>query len=64
MKHRRYLELKEPHLSKLENRYDCLPEELKIDDISYSLNKQALKNTLRRQKLRKKLMQEELEADQ
>lgn len=59
MKRYNYLELKEPLLSKLENRYDFMPLAARITNTSASLNKHALKNTLRRQKLRQKMREAE-----
>ena len=54
MKNAKYAELKAETLTELENRFDYIPDEKQIQDISYSLNKHALKKTLRSQKLRLK----------
>lgn len=54
MKSSNYTELKAESLNELENHFDYIPDEKRIHDISYSLNKRALKKTLRSQNFRLK----------
>ena len=54
MKSTNYTEQKADKLTELENRFDYIPDDKQIRDIAYSLNKHALKKTLRSQKLRLK----------
>lgn len=52
MKNTKYIELSEPQLSAIENHFDYIPDEKEIDNISFSLDKHALKRTLRLSKTR------------
>lgn len=60
MNRHQYLALNEPQISQLENHYDYLPLEMTITNVRESLNKHALKNTLRRQRLRQKMRETEI----